>query len=291
MKILVTGSGGRVGSRLADDLESAGHELTRWGREDVDFSLEGALESALRELAGNSPDAVINCAAISSIEGCLDDPLRTHRVNAMAPGILARFCERYDIRFIHLSTDYVLDGRRAGKKTERDKCKPVNLYGESKLEAELRIQESCPSAVIARVSWVFGNPACPSFPESILGRALAGEPIQAVEDKFSLPTSLATISKAISFLLKPEASGIFHVCDSGGPVSWLEYARAVLDAAETAKLSLKTHDVQGIPLSSMAVFREPRPPHTAMDNNRLADLMGACISHWRDSLSAYIYRL
>lgn len=288
MKILLTGSGGRVGSRLVEDLEAAGHELIRWGRQEVDFSREGALESALRELGSNSPDAVINCAALSSIEGCLDDPLRTHRVNAMAPGILARFCEHYGIRLIHLSTDYVLDGRRTGKKSERDKCKPVNQYGESKREAELRIQENCPSAVIARVSWVFGNPDCPSFPEFILGKALSGESLQAIEDKFSLPTSLTTISQAVTAFLSPEVSGTFHVCDSGDPASWLDYAQAVLTAAAAANLPLKTREVQGIPLSSMTSFRDPRPPHTAMDNTMLADILGTPVSHWRDSLAGYI---
>ena len=133
-RTLVFGADGRVGSRLAAYLEEHGLEVVKCGRGFCDLKDLSALETA-------------------------------HRVNAMAPEMMARICRLEGMRFIHLSTDYVLDGRREGLKTEEGKCRPVNVYGESKLEAEFRVREEMPDALVARVSWVFGNPGRPSFLE------------------------------------------------------------------------------------------------------------------------------
>lgn len=289
MKILITGAGGRVGSYLARFLGEQGHEISSWGRGDVDFSAPDGLKNLPRFLEKAAPDAIINCAAISSLEMCLDDPVTAHRVNAMMPESLARFCDREGVKLIHFSTDYVLDGRRPGKKGEDAKCKPINIYGESKYEAELRLHEYGASPIIARVSWVFGNSGKPSFPESIIQKALAGLPLEAVEDKFSLPTSLTTISRAVeAFLAMEESGGVYHLCDSGEPVSWREYAQGTLDAAACLGLDLKTTNVQGIGMASLAAFRDPRPVHTAMDNAKLSALLGGSIPDWRQTLADYL---
>ena len=154
-RTLVFGAGGRVGSRLAEHLRDAGAEVVACGRNTCDLEDLSALK---KFLLSSGATHVINCAAVSGLEACLDDPVTAHRVNAMAPELMARLCRLEGMRFIHLSTDYVLDGRRPGLKTETDKCRPVNVYGESKLEAELRVREEMPEALVARVSWVFGNP-------------------------------------------------------------------------------------------------------------------------------------
>lgn len=157
---------------------------------------------------------------------------RRTRVNAMAPEMMARICRLEGMRFIHLSTDYVLDGRRAGLKTESDKCRPVNVYGESKLEAELRVREEMPEALVARVSWVFGNPERPSFPEMVLRKALNGEPLSAVADKWSMPAWVEDLCGWLRFLAyESDASGALHLCQSGEPVSWHGYAVTALKCA------------------------------------------------------------
>ena len=160
-RTLVFGADGRVGSRLAAYLEEHGLEVVKCGRGFCDLKDLSALK---RVLLSSGATHVVNCAAVSGLEACLDDPETAHRVNAMAPEMMARICRLEGMRFIHLSTDYVLDGRRRGLKTEEGKCRPVNVYGESKLEAEFRVREEMPDALIARVSWVFGNPERPSFP-------------------------------------------------------------------------------------------------------------------------------
>jgi dTDP-4-dehydrorhamnose reductase len=146
-RTLVFGAGGRVGSRLAAHLEKEGMDVVGCGRNACDLKDLKALKNVL---LSSGATHVVNCAAVSGLEACLDDPETAHRVNAMAPEMMARICRLEGMRFIHLSTDYVLDGRRGGLKTESDKCRPVNVYGESKLEAELRVREEMPEALIAR---------------------------------------------------------------------------------------------------------------------------------------------
>ena len=215
-RTLVFGAGGRVGSRLAAHLEEEGMEVVGCGRDACDLKDLKALKNVL---LSSGATHVVNCAAVSGLEACLDDPETAHRVNAMAPEMMARICRLEGMRFIHLSTDYVLDGRRAGLKTESDKCRPVNVYGESKLEAELRVREEMPEALVARVSWVFGNPERPSFPEMVLRKALNGEPLSAVADKWSMPAWVEDLCGWLRFLAyESDASGVLHLCPSPGTV-------------------------------------------------------------------------
>ena len=228
-RTLVFGADGRVGSRLAAYLEEHGLEVVKCGRGFCDLKDLSALK---RVLLSSGATHVVNCAAVSGLEACLDDPETAHRVNAMAPEMMARICRLEGMRFIHLSTDYVLDGRRRGLKTEEGKCRPVNVYGESKLEAEFRVREEMPDALIARVSWVFGNPERPSFPEMVLRRAMKREPLAAVADKWSMPTWMEDLCAWLRFLAyESGASGVLHLCQSGEPVSWHSYAVAVLKCA------------------------------------------------------------
>ena len=292
MNIVLFGSRGRVGEKIKETLIRQGHQLSCPVREQLDLSDIPAVENYLAELEIKRPQALINSAAISGLEACLDDPVTAHYVNVMAPECMARFCERTGTRFIHLSTDYVLDGRFPGKKEESGKCKPVNTYGESKWEAEIRIAEAHSQAIIARVSWVYGNTRHPAFPDVFLAKAVRGEPLTAIDDKWSLPTHTDTITEAVTaFLRHPEASGIYHVCDSGQPANWHDYAVTVLAQAEQQGLTLVTKTVSTQKMKEITFFRDPRPKHTAMDNQKLSRLLGYPIPDWQTRLSEYLFSL
>lgn len=292
MNITLFGSHGRVGEKVRESLTARGHEVSPVSRCNLDLSSLPAVENYLSSLEESPPDALINCAAISGLEACLDDPVTAHCVNAMAPEAMARFSERTAVRFIHLSTDYVLDGRRPGKKDESAKCKPANTYGESKWEAELRIKEAHPLAIIARVSWVYGNARHPSFPDMIAAKALKGEPLAAIHDKWSLPTHIDTITSAMeSFLHHPQTSGIYHVCDSGEPVTWHDYATEILSWLRSKVPTLPAQTITPQKMGEISFFRDPRPVHTAMDNKKLVTLLQHPIPDWKDNLSSYVNAL
>lgn len=219
---------------------------------------------------GSGAELVVNCAAISGLEACGDDPLRAHLINALAPAAMALACRHTGARFVHLSTDYVLDGRRDGLKDESAKCRPACVYAESKREGELQVQEAWSESIIARVSWICGNPAKPGFAESVVAKALAGYSLAAIADKTSLPTDAEDIARVVLALASAGAKGVFHVCSRGEPMSWWDCARVALDEAVQGGMLPAVPEVVQQKLDEVSFFREPRPRHTAMVSTRLA---------------------
>ena len=266
--MLIFGASGRTGQVLCQYATAAGWELETPTHAECDLLAADAVSDAG---LNSKAQAVVNCAAISGLEACADDPLQAHLINAVAPAAMALACRHTGARFIHLSTDYVLDGRKSGLKAEGTKCKPVSVYGESKREGELQVLEALPAAVVMRVSWVCGNPAKPSFVESTLAKALRGEALAAIGDKFSMPTDAADIARAVLGLLPRKEGGIFQVCASGEPVSWCDCARMALEYAVELGALPAMPELQKTRLVDAVFFKEPRPAHTAMMNQRLRE--------------------
>lgn len=269
-RMLVFGGNGRTGQALCRAARAAGWELLAPSHAECDLlQAEQVSEMVLHSGA----HLVVNCAAVSGLEACLDDPLSAHLVNAVAPATMALACRHTGARFIHLSTDYVLDGRRAGIKNESAKCRPLSVYGESKREGEQQVLEAWDASVILRVSWICGNPDRPAFVESSLWKALRGEPLAAVADKDSFPTHVDDIVRVVLSLYElPEVKGVLHVCSGGEPVSWHDCVRITLQAAHAAGALPAVPEVQAQTLAGVRFFREERPRHTAMDNSRLLAL-------------------
>lgn len=269
MKMLVFGGSGRTGQVMCQMASAAGWEVLAPTHAECDLTdVDGVTAAVL----GSGATAVVNCAAISGLESCADDPLLAHLVNAVAPAAMALACRHTGARFVHLSTDYVLDGRRSGLKNESCKCKPVNVYGESKREGELQVAEALSSALILRVSWVCGNPLKPSFVESTLLKALRGENLAAIADKESMPTDADDIARVILELLPTEACGIFHLCAGGNPVSWYDCARMALEYATEAHALSQLPELKAQKLAEASFFREARPRYTAMSNEKLLNM-------------------
>lgn len=269
MKMLLFGGSGRVGQVVRCEAQKEGWQVAAPGREECDLRSPAAVSACV---LSSGAEAVVNCAAVAGLEACLDDPLTAHLVNAVAPAEMALACRHTGARFVHLSTDYVLDGRRPGKRDESSKCKPINTYGESKREGELEVAENGEGALILRVSWVCGNPARPSFVESIVARARRGESLAAIDDKYSLPTHAADIARGILALLPRRESGVLHLCSTGAPMSWHACAELALQAAVEQGALPCMPSVARQKMGSISFFRDPRPLHTAMDNSRLLSL-------------------
>jgi dTDP-4-dehydrorhamnose reductase len=254
---------------LVESARAAGYEVLAPAH--ADCPLEQA-EMVSDLVLGSGADMVVNCAAISGLEACAADPLHAHLVNAVAPAAMALACRHTGARFVHLSTDYVLEGQRPGLKNESTRCKPANVYGLSKREGEQQVGEALDSALILRVSWVCGNPAKPSFVEGTLGKALAKAPLAAIADKYSLPTDAADIVRVVLELLPLQVSGVLHVCSGGEPLSWYDCANIVLQHAVTLGALPELPPMQQQQLAQATFFREVRPRHTAMSNERLLSL-------------------
>lgn len=269
MKMLIFGGSGRTGQVLVRVAQHLGWQVQ--APLHAECELADALAVSDCVLASDA-SLVVNAAAISGLEACLDDPLQAHWVNAVAPAAMALACRHTGARFVHLSTDYVLDGRRAGKKNEAAKCKPVSVYGESKREGEMQVLEALPGALVARVSWICGNPQRPAFVEQVLMKALAGQSIAAIADKESLPTDAEDIARVVLALAASPASGVLHVCAGGEPVSWYDCALQALAVAVEAGYLPAVPPVGMQRRAEVPFFREERPRYTAMDNGKLLSL-------------------
>ncbi len=286
-RILIFGASGRTGQLVHRAALQEGYEVLAPAH--AECPLEEA-EQVSSLVLGCGAQLVVNCAAVSGLEACADNPLQAHLVNAVAPAAMALACRHTGARFIHLSTDYVLCGRRAGLKDETARCRPINWYAESKREGELQVLEALPAAVVARVSWVCGNPQKPSFIESSVARALAGQPLAAVADKVSLPTDAADIARVVLALGAGDYAGVVHVCSSGEPLSW--WNCALLALQETLRLGalpvLPAMEQQK--LDEVPFFREPRPRYTGMSNARLTGQLGIPMPSAAETVARVVQR-
>ena len=269
MKMLIFGGSGRTGQVMRRAAAAAGWEVCAPAHAECDLL---RAEEVSRCVLESGAAAVVNCAAISGLEACLDDALSAHLVNAVAPAAMALACRHTGARFVHLSTDYVLEGHRPGLKDESTHCKPANVYGSSKREGELQVAEALRESLVLRVSWVCGNPDKPAFAESILSKALAGAALDAIADKYSMPTDAEDIARAVLELLPLSTSGVLHLCSGGEPLSWHDCAVIVLQHAAALGVLPRVPEVQRRLLSQATFFREVRPRHTAMNNARLTAL-------------------
>jgi dTDP-4-dehydrorhamnose reductase len=278
VKIAITGTRGRVGGALVGFLRQAGHEVMALSRADFALDDENALRAVLEKI---DVEAWINPAALSSPDACEQDAATAHKVNAVAPAIIADHCRKHDRYLLHFSTDYVFSGKDPGKRKEHDVAEPINSYGHSKREGELAVMASGARATVLRVSWVYGAKV-PAFVEQCCQRIVAGEGVQAIADKWSIPTAMPDLAQWVDFLLKRQPAGVLHGCHSGEPVSWHGIAEILGQWLGSAHGG----GIHATRLADATHFVAARPIHTAMDNALLSSLLPRPIPHWREAMQA-----
>lgn len=284
-RILVLGATGGLGRALVRRL-SATHEVTGWGRADLDFERPEDIAAALGR---HDFDVLLNPAGLTSPDVCEVQPEKARLANEAGPQALAEFCQQRGARLIHFSTDYVFGGGPHDLWLEGDETLPVNVYGRTKRDGELAVLAACPDALVARVSWLFG-PDKASHPDHMIQRALAGEELTAVEDKVSAPTSTADLSGWVARIIAdhPACAGVLHMCNTG-IASWHSWAEAALgDAKILCGLPLKTRQVRPIKLVELTQLKARRPLMTLMSNEKLQNLLGEEIRNWADAQEDYL---
>lgn len=278
MRIAITGTTGRVGRALADRLAGVQHviELPR-------SKLDLAAPGRERHLEGLDFDILLNPAGLTGLEQCEDDPELARQINSVAPALFAAYCRDRGKMMLHFSTDYVFGGESPGLRSEDDPTAPLSIYGSTKLAGERAVLAA--GGTVMRVSWVFGGKA--AFPDQILERALAGEHLAAVSDKYSRPTSTADLGDWVAAWLAAGApAGCYHACNGGPVTSWHGMAQEVL--AFLSDKGLKVPPLAPLSLDRMAAFRARRPRHTAMATRRLESLLGAPPRDWREALREHL---
>ncbi len=283
MRVVVTGTGGRLGAAVARHLREA-HRVVAYDRKAMDLRDPARITD---HLTGLEFEAIINCAAVTSVDYCERHPDEAQAVNADAPALMAKLCRERGARLIHVSTDYVYDGTRQGLKTESDPAGPLGVYARTKHEAELRVLEEDAGHLVTRTSWVFG-PDRPGFVDQIIDRALKAPDCGAIADKFSSCSYSLEMAGQLSRLLgNPAAAGVLNLCNDGA-CSWLELGQAALDTVASLGWPLRCRQLTPQRLTEMDAFIAPRPLHTAMSVEALTAATGLRPRPWREALADYL---
>ena len=285
MKIVVLGTGGRLGAALlrkyGDKFDVAGFDRTQ-----VDLSDLNEVREKLRKTRF---DVLINAAGFTKVDLCETQPDRAFLINAEAPRVVAEICDEKNARLIHFSTDYVFGGDRREPYSEEDQASPISVYGESKLAGENNILTAKSQNLVVRVSWVFG-PDRPSFVDAMIKQAQENERVEAIADKFSAPTYTHDIARALpQFFDRDVEGGILHFANAG-QCSWQEYAQWALDCCHDAGLPLRARTVGADKLKNMASWIARRPVYSVLSTAKYTKLTDTSPRTWREAVSDYITR-
>jgi dTDP-4-dehydrorhamnose reductase len=285
MRLLVTGAAGMLGHDVLRAGARAGHELVGVDLPEIDITDPAAVDELLRRLQDEpgSLDAVINCAAWTDVDGAETHEREAHAVNAEGAGNLARAAAAIDIPLLHISTDYVFDGRpardSAGRErayVESDPTGPRSVYGQTKLVGEQRVLGASARHAVVRSAWLFGIDG-QNFVQTMLTLAGERDAVQVVDDQIGCPTWTGHLAPALLGLLAREVSGLVHLA-GGGRVSWNGFAREIFRQAEVAC------EAQAITTAEMP-RPAARPAWSALESER-DDVLP--LPPWQDGLAGYL---
>jgi dTDP-4-dehydrorhamnose reductase len=218
VKVLVTGASGLLGTKLAQLAQESGHNVeSAYGEHAPQFGKPIRLDitsetDVLEHVSRSKPDVVFNTASVTNVDLCEQQPDLAMRVNGEAVGIIARACREYDAFLIHVSTDYVFEGKR-GLYREGDKPAPINVYGRSKLLGEEQLEHNTPNYLLARTSVLYGwgRQHRPNFATWLIGKLKAGENVRIVSDQFASPTFNTHLARMLLEAAERRLNGIIHM--------------------------------------------------------------------------------
>lgn len=292
MRLLIAGSHGQVArSFLEVGPGGPNIEACAIGRPGLDICQTRTIERALADI---NPTVVINTAAYTAVDDAEGDAERAHALNAEGAGLLAEAAARRGAAIIHLSTDYVFDGRKTSPYVEDDATHPVSVYGQTKLAGEAAVAAANPQHIILRTAWVY-SPFGRNFVKTILAHAEKGTELKVVNDQVGSPTyalHLADVILRIAQQIEERAAGaapwgIYHAAGSG-TASWYDVAREILDTSEALGgpvTSLQAIGSDGYPT------RAVRPKNSQLDCAKLGATFGLTLPDWRDGVRACVARL
>jgi len=289
MKIVIVGSGGRLGAALAREY-SREYKVLGFNHSQLDLGAGKAAENSIEtQLASLDFDWLINCAALTNVDYCETHEEEAMQVNAVAARRMASIADGKNARCIHISTDYVFDGEKTGPYLETDPAHPISIYGKSKKQGEIEMLDLSDNNLVVRVSWVFG-PDRPSFVDQILKKAFETEQVDAIGDKISAPAYTFDIARHLKPLLaEVKAGGILHLCNAG-ECTWRQYGQFAIDCAVAAGVPMKARTVGSLKMSELKAFVAKRPVNTVLSTSKLAELTGAKPRDWREAVEEYVAR-
>ncbi|HEX5025845.1 MAG TPA: dTDP-4-dehydrorhamnose reductase [Agriterribacter sp.] len=281
-KILVTGANGQLGKSIKDAASSFPQfEFVFLSRLDLQVEQAEAVEAVFKSV---SPQFCINCAAYTAVDKAESEKDKALLVNAEAVKILARICNKYQVKFLHISTDYVFNGLSSVPYKESDAIDPINMYGVSKAKGEQWAVEYNPESIIVRTSWLYsehGN----NFVKTMLRLMKEREALDIVNDQVGCPTYCFDLAQAILTIIASKAwqPGIYHYSGKGR-ISWYDFAVAI---KELTASNCRLHPI----LSEAYPLPAKRPAFSLLDTSKISKAYMLDIPFWENSLANCIQKM
>jgi dTDP-4-dehydrorhamnose reductase len=281
-KILVTGSKGQLGSELKELVASCPQfQFLFFDREQLPINDKAEVEKFFDEY---QPDYLVNCAAYTAVDKAESEKDVANEINGIAVGNLAMICKQYGTKFIHISTDYVFNGRASTPLEETDEVDPVNAYGASKLLGEQLALQNNPESIIIRTSWVYSFYG-KNFVKTMIRLMNEKESIGVVNDQIGSPTYAADLAQVIMQIVSSGnwRSGIYHFSNEG-IISWFDFANEI-------KRLIDSYCV----INSLTTVQFPtparRPKYSVLDKTKIQQTFSVQLKDWKESLRTCIEKL
>lgn len=299
MKVFVTGVNGQLGHDVMNELYKRGYEATGSDIADTyvginDFSPVTTMpyvklditdtEEVNRVISGLEPDVVIHCAAWTAVDMAEDDDKveLVRNVNAHGTENIAKACKNIDAKMIYISTDYVFDGQ--GTTPWSPDCKdykPLNVYGQTKLEGELAVSSILDKYFIVRIAWVFGLNG-KNFIKTMINVGKSHDEVRVVNDQIGTPTYTLDLSRLLVDMIETEKYGYYHVTNEGGYISWYDFTKEIYKqyGLDTKVIPVTTEEY--------GLSKAKRPFNSRLDKSKLIENGFTPLPTWQDALRRYL---
>ena len=273
MKVLVTGVNGQLGYDVVKELEKRGHKAIGVDRKEMDLTSTDQIKECIENV---NPEAIIHCAAYTAVDKAEDEEELCRRVNAIATKEIAEYAKELDIPMIYISTDYVFDGTKDGEYTEDDIPNPINVYGKTKCEGEIYVQELLEKYYIVRISWVFGENGN-NFIDTMLRLAKDRDKLNVINDQIGSPTYTKDLAPLLVDMIETDKYGIYHATNEGY-CTWYEFAKEIFKIANL-NIEVTPIDTSEYPTKAM----RPRNSRISKEKLKIYNFY-----NWKCALEDYI---
>ena len=276
MKVLVTGAKGQLGTDLMNELAKRGIEGIGVDVEEMDIT---DAEACRRVIKASGADAVIHCAAYTAVDAAEDNVELCRRINGEGTRNVAQACKEADVKLMYISTDYVFDGQGTRPWEPDDERHPLNVYGQTKYEGELAVEELSDKYFIVRIAWVFGV-AGKNFIKTMLRLGKERGAVSVVDDQVGSPTYTYDLARLLVDMIQTDKYGRYHATNEE-LCSWYEFAKEIFRQAGM--------DVPVTPVSSSEFpAKAPRPSNSRMSKEKLSDNGFERLPAWQDALGRFL---
>ncbi len=311
MKVLVTGVAGQLGHDVMNELAKRGYEgvgtdlaevysgvadktpVTTMPYVSMDITDEEAVAKNIKDLA---PDVVVHCAAWTAVDLAEDEDkqAKVRAINVGGTDNIAKACKAVDAKMVYISTDYVFDGQ--GEKPWDPDCKdykPLNVYGQTKLDGELAVSNTLNKYFIVRIAWVFGKNGN-NFIKTMLKVGENHDKLTVVNDQIGTPTYTFDLARLLVDMIETEKYGYYHATNEGGYISWYDFAVEIFRQA--AALGHEAYDAEHLSVAPVTtaeygVSKAARPFNSRLDKSKLTANGFDLLPTWQDALKRYLEEL